>query len=59
MTPVEWFAEVGSALQLICKKPYRSEPLMPEELDKLSEAVLMLCHREKERINGHTTNYAA
>ena len=59
MTPVEWFAEVGSALQLVCKKPYRSEPLTSEELDKLSEAVLMLCHREKERINGSHNRNAA
>jgi hypothetical protein len=53
MRPVDFFAEIGNIMTLVVKRPYRDEPLTDEELDSITDQILILA--EKEKSNGNRT----
>jgi hypothetical protein len=47
MNPCELFAEIGNILTGVVKKPYRDEPVTPEEFDQITDQILMLAEEQK------------
>lgn len=42
MTPAELFGEIADRITLVCKQPYRSEPVTQEEWSLIRDAIITL-----------------
>lgn len=51
MTPCELFAEIADRITMVCKQPYRTEPVTLEEWDKIRDAVITM-----EVVNGDASS---
>lgn len=50
MRPSDLFQEMADIVQRTCKKVYRDEPCTAQELDAISDRVMLLCAEERDRI---------
>ena len=42
MTPCELFAEIADRITMVCKQPYRTEPVTEDEWDKIRDSIITL-----------------
>jgi hypothetical protein len=50
VTPNELFEEIASIVTQVTKKPFRTEQLTWNELDAISDRIMMLCEDEKAKL---------